>query len=161
MRGVSLAKTLLPILPRILSKYRAVRLSILMIMVLFQEPVVLARLAVKYQDLTWLFSNATAKMLLPPTWWFQFCHVMQFSPLHSLPPKDSVCYNGVQSTLFDKNIGDGHNIWVVKCLFWRLSVRRGGLNISVEGWHGVSGREGSQVMEQHALWSDMSDYIEV
>ena len=46
-------------------------------------------------------------------------------------------------------------------MFWRLAERVGGLNICVEGWQGVSAREGSQVMEQPALWSDMSDYIEV
>ena len=31
----------------------------------------------------------------------------------------------------------------------------------VGGWQGVSGREGRKVMEQPALWTDMSDYSEV
>ena len=84
------------------------------------------------------------------------CHaVLSFA----FPPSKRLC--AVQSTIFDNNIGDGHNVWIVNCMFWILAERCEGLNISVEGWQGVSGKEGSQVMEQPGLWSAMSDYSEV
>ena len=56
---------------------------------------------------------------------------------------------------------DGKGIWNVNGAYWRSAGRVGVLRNVLEVGRRGSGREGRHVMDQPALSSDMSDYIEV